>query len=330
MQAATAIRHLWQNRRGNVAVMAALTMPMVLCGLGLGIDYGMLTMQQRRLQQTADLAALVAASDVTHAQANILNYFQQNNLNMAVQTATGYVSNTVTLPLTDATAASKFEGIATMVLGTYVADPTVAIGNRFVSASAPYDAVKVTLRQTGTLTFAASFATPPSLGAVGTASTQKIAAFSIGSGLASVNNGLLNAILGGLLGTTVSLSAMDYNSLLSTNVNALSTMDSLATNLSLTAGSYSDLLNTQIKFSDLLNAVGGQSGLTTATQKAVQSLQTAANSAQIKLNLGSVLALGPTGQRAIGSGSHFSRRRQCHGPDQRSSPGRQRQQAGGP
>lgn len=299
------IRRLWRNRHGNVAVMAALTMPLVLFAMSLGLDYGMLTIQQRRLQQTADLAALVAASDVTNAQANLLNYFQQNNLNMAIQTSTSYVSNSGTLALTDPTASTKFDGIATMVMGTYVADSTVAVGNRFVASSAPYDAVKITLQQKGNLTFAASFATAPNLGAVGTASTQKVAALSIGSGLASLNNGLLNALLGGLLGTNLSLSVMDYNSLLSANVNALSTIDSLATNLSLTAGSYNDLLNTQIKFPDLLNAISGQTGLTTATKQAIQSIQTAANSAQIKLNLGSILSLGPAGQRIIGSGSHF-------------------------
>lgn len=302
----TAIRRFGRSERGNIAIMAAVTAPIILYTMSLGLDYGMLTLQQRRLQETADLSAIVAASDVTNAQANILNYFAKNNLNMAIQTATGYVSNTGTIQLNDSISVAKLEGIATMTLGTYVPDPTIALGNRFVSGATPYDAVKVSVRQPGSLVFAATFATPPTLQAVGTASTEKIAAFSIGSGLASVNNGLLNAILGGLLGTTLSLSAVDYNALLSTNVNALSVVDSLATNLNLTAGSYSDTLAANVKFGDLLNAIGGQAGLNTATKKAIQSVQTAANSAQLQLNVADILSLGPTSQRAIGTGSHLA------------------------
>jgi uncharacterized membrane protein len=306
MSVGNALSRFGRNDRGNIAIMAAVTAPFILYAMSLGLDYGMLTLQQRELQETADLSAIVAASDVTNAQANILNYFATNNLKMAIQTSTGYVSNSGTTPLSDTAAAAKFEGIATMTLGTYVADPTVALGSRFVSGATPYDAVKVAVRQSGGLVFAATFAKPPTLQAVGTASTQKVAAFSIGSGLAGVNNGLLNALLGGLLGTTLSLSAMDYNALLSTNVNALSVVDTLATNLSLTAGSYSDVLAANIKVSDFLNALGGQTGLNTATKKALQSLQTAANSAQLQLNVADILSLGPTSQRAIRTGPHLS------------------------
>lgn len=306
MAITTALRRLRHSERGNVAILAAVTAPLILYSMSLGLDYGMLTLQQQTLQETADLSAIVAASDVTNAQANILNYFAKNNLKMAIQTPTGYVSNTGTTPLSDTVAAAKFAGIATMTLGTYVADPTVAVGTRFVSGATPYDAVKVSIRQPGSLVFAATFTTPPTLQAVGTASTQKIAAFSIGSGLASVNNGLLNALLGGLLGTTLSLNVMDYNALLSTNVNALSVVDQLATNLSLTAGSYSDVLSANIKFSDFLNALGGQTGLNTATKKAIQTIQTTANSAQLNLNVADILSLGPTSQRLVGSGPHLS------------------------
>ncbi len=306
MPIGTILRRWTLSEQGNVAILAAITAPLILYCMSLGLDYGMLTLQQRRLQQTADLSAIVAASDVNNAQANILNYFSTNNLNMAVQTASGYVSNTGTSPLGDAVSAAKFDGIATITLGTYVADPTIALGSRFVPGATPYDAVKVKIEQTGGLIFAASFATPPTLQAVGTASTEKIAAFSIGSGLASVNNGLLNAVLGGLLGTSLSLSAMDYNALLSTKVNALSVTDKLATNLNLTAGSYADTLAADVKFGDVLNAIGGQAGLNSATRKAIQSVQTAANSAQLRLKLADILSLGPVAQRPTGSGSQIS------------------------
>lgn len=99
---------------------------------------------------------------------------------------------------------------------------------------------------------------------------------------------------------------MDYNALLSTKVNALSVADKLATNLNLTAGSYADTLAADVKFGDVLNAIGGQAGLNSATRKAIQSVQTAANSAQLRLKLADILSLGPVAQRPTGSGSQIS------------------------
>lgn len=49
------------NDKGNIAVMAALTMPMVIGGAGLGVETGYWYYQQLRLQQAADAAAYAAA-----------------------------------------------------------------------------------------------------------------------------------------------------------------------------------------------------------------------------------------------------------------------------
>lgn len=304
MRFQTLLRCIAREREGNIAIAAALTAPLILYGLSLGVDYGMLTLQQRQLQQTADLAAIIAASDVNNAQANMLTYFQQNNLDMAIRTDSGYASNKGNFSLTDSKGDGRFDGVATLSKGTYVPDPAVPLGSRFVAGAQPYNAVKVAVQQTGGLFFAAAISAPPKLMAVGTASTQKVAAFSIGSRLASVNEGLLNAVLGGLLGTTVSLKAMDYQSLISADVNALSVIDALATNVNLTAGSYNDLLATKVTLSDFLKAMGSQTGLSATAKKAIQTLQTAANTTQIKLDLADVLTLGPTGQRIVGSGSN--------------------------
>ena len=295
-----------RDRSGNVAIMAAIFAPILLYILALGVDYGLLTLQDRKLQQTADLSAIIAASDVTKAQANVLAYFQQNNLNMAVLTSNGYVSNNGTFALGDPTTASKFDGVATITTGTYTPTPSVAPSARFVAGATPPDAAKVAIQQTGGLYFASAFSQPPNLSASGTASTQKVAAFSIGSRLLSLNNGVVNALLNSLLGTNLSLSVMDYQSLASVDVNALSVVDTLATNLNLTAGSYSDTLNTQISYSDLLTALINQTGLSPSVSGLLRSIQNSANTTQIKLNLNSLLSLGPLGQRAIGSGSHLS------------------------
>ena len=62
------LRRLIDDRRGNIATLSALSLPLMIVSLALGVDYGYLTVQQRQLQATADLAAIAAASDVVEAE----------------------------------------------------------------------------------------------------------------------------------------------------------------------------------------------------------------------------------------------------------------------
>lgn len=66
---------------------------------------------------------------------------------------------------------------------------------------------------------------------------------------------MLNQLLGGLLGTKLSLSLMDYQSLLSAKVDAFSFLSALATQVNLTAGTYDQLLQGQVKLPDLVAAL---------------------------------------------------------------------------
>ena len=50
----------WDNK-GNIAVMASLTMPIIVGGAGLGVETGYWYYEQLRLQQAADAAAYAAA-----------------------------------------------------------------------------------------------------------------------------------------------------------------------------------------------------------------------------------------------------------------------------
>jgi len=62
-----------KDRRGNIAISAGLTAPLFIGILALGVDYGYLTLQKRQLQQTADLAAISAAANVTDAERRCSN-----------------------------------------------------------------------------------------------------------------------------------------------------------------------------------------------------------------------------------------------------------------
>jgi uncharacterized membrane protein len=87
-----------------------------------------------------------------------------------------------------------------------------------------------------------------------------MAAWSIGSRLASLDAGLLNAILGSLLGGEISLSLVDYNQIVGLDVGLLDFLDALALELDLTAGTYSDLLGAQVGLGDIGAALGSASG----------------------------------------------------------------------
>lgn len=96
----TRLRYLATDASGNIAIMAALSAPLILYSLGLGVDYGMMTLQQRRLQQLSDIGAIVAAADINHAADNLVANFDQNGLNIAVRTDTAYATKKGALPLT--------------------------------------------------------------------------------------------------------------------------------------------------------------------------------------------------------------------------------------
>ncbi|MBB3656988.1 putative membrane protein [Rhizobium sp. BK650] len=290
---------------GNIAITSALCAPLVLYTLGLGIDYGMMTLQQRRLQELSDLGAIVAASDINHAAQNLVTNFSQNGLNVAVKTANGYETKQGVKQLSGADL-ETFDAVANLVPGTYVADMSMALGSRFSPGIQPYDAARVDLSQKAELAFAAIFASAPTLSATGTASASKLVAFSIGSRLASLNDGVLNELLGSLLGTTISLKVADYTALAAANVELLSFLDTLATDLNLTAGSYDDVLATEISYPRLLTTLKKTRGLTSTTTKALDAIEKALGTTQVKLKLEDLLNLGTTGERLIGSGSHLS------------------------
>lgn len=54
----------WNNRKGNIAVMTALTLPVLVGGAGVGVETGYWYYEQLHLQQAADAAAYAAALEL--------------------------------------------------------------------------------------------------------------------------------------------------------------------------------------------------------------------------------------------------------------------------
>lgn len=233
---------LAHDRRGGVAVMAAVGGALACLMAGVVVDLGSVALQARRVQGAADLAALAAAADLDHAQAAAAATVQ-DNLGPGV----------VTVAAT----------------GLYRADPGTAPAARFAADALGPNAARVTVTAPATLYFGRYLLGRDDwpvtrTGTAATAASDPLAMIAIGSRLASLNAGLANQLLSGLTGSTVSLNLMDYRALADADVTLLDFTDALATDLDVRAGDYDALLEHQVdagRALDLLELLaGGQAG----------------------------------------------------------------------
>jgi uncharacterized membrane protein len=235
-----------------------------------------------------------------------LNNLQSNGTTAAVASGSNYMTSNGLVSVATANS-GQYETVANFVLGTYTADTSVPLANRFSSTgAAPYDSVKVTLTQKAVMPFASAFATPPTLSATGIASSERLAAFSIGSRLASLNGGILNQVLGALLGTQVSLKAVDYQSLISANVNLVSFLNLLATDIKLTGVSYNELLATDVTYDKILGALGKSTNLSSGVVTLINNLGKTLGTTQLTVKLQDIINLGPLGRNIVGTSPNMA------------------------
>lgn len=268
------------DQRGNIAIMSAGGMILAVCCAALGVDIGTIAADRRKTQAATDLAAIVAASNLSNA----------TNAAKAAVTSNNYP-------------ASALVGVE---LGTYTANSAVATQSRFVTpATGTANAARVSL-QTATPLYFSHFFTGSNnftIKTTATATTTAIASFSIGSRLASLNGGLLNSVLGSMLGTTLSLSVMDYNALLGARIDAFAFLSALATRVGLTGVTYDTLLNSNIKIGDVLAAALSAQQATNGSGTATTALSTisqASASVTTKIAPGKLIDAGPYANLIVG------------------------------
>jgi uncharacterized membrane protein len=268
------------DRDGNIAIITSIVMIVIIGGGALGVDVGKMFADRRKAQSTADIAALVAASDLTHAAAAAAAAVSQNNFN-------------ATAPI----------GVQP---GVYVANSSLSPSQRFTaSPAASANAVRVTLQTSTPLFFGRVLVGKDNftIQAVATATATPFASFAIGSRLLSVNGGLLNQILGQLLGTSLSLSVMDYQSLINANVDMFSFMNALATRMSVTGVTYNSLLSGNVQVGTVINALldseKAASGMSAAVT-ALSEIASALNGTTSKIPLSSLVNPGPYGTMTVG------------------------------
>ncbi|CAN7340141.1 TadG family pilus assembly protein [Bosea sp. LjRoot9] len=286
-----------KNERGGAALLFAAGI-FVLFGFGaMAVDVGSFFYEKRRQQTANDLAALAAAADLPRAKAAA----------QATAGSNGYPANTVLAVQT----------------GIYNADATIPVNNRFTpSTGTTANAVKVEMRGVTQMLLGRVLAASPSsttaqanttlasfssgdvpIGSSAIAVQDAQAAFAIGSRLAQLDGGLLNSLLSSLLGSSVSLSVMDYNGLAQARIDLFTFSKYLAVRANLSAVTYDDVLKANVKLGDVLyaaqQAARDNSTSSVTANDALSRLATTTASSTQRVDLTKLISFGPYGQTAL-------------------------------
>lgn len=271
------MKQLWRkfrrDERGNMAILFAFGFTVSALVSAVAVDAAALYHERRLLQAGVDLAAISAAADTSRA----------------TEIAQSVLAGARLL------APAGMDGL-TVVTGHY--DPSRPdIGSRFTPSGNPVNAVSVRVERPGTLHFANGFAPVPMVGAQAVAAISPQVSFSIGSRLASLNGGLTNAILSRLLGTTISLSVMDYRALADARVDAFDFLAALGQQLGVTAGTYDDVLAMKADAGKIAAALAALSAGPVRTT--LQAVAGAGSGNAVPLS--SLVSLGSLGDLHLGS-----------------------------
>lgn len=247
--------------QGIIAPMTAVMMAVLIGMVGLVTDASVWFADRRQLQDITDTAALAAAryaQSSTAASAAASTIFTQNGLDptkvlVSVQTG-NYCPNAAK------TVALRFQA-------------TSCVGGSTVP-----DALKLSTASDTQLYMSQLFLTGTRrISTTATAARINQAGLEAGSGVASLNGGVANAMLSALTGGSVSLSAAQYTGLLNTKLDTLTFLDALAAKVGISAGTYSSVLASNIGIGDLLDT---QIGVLAAQ---VQTVDVAAAVAAVRL-----------------------------------------------
>lgn len=281
-----ALTRFVDDRRGAVVVLAAIVLTVCLLLTAFAVDVASLYLERRRMQSLTDLAAITVATRMVAPESAAARFMAEN----------GYAGLTV----------SRQVGAgADLVLqtGNYRPDPEIPVEERFRPDTTPLNAARVTFSRPGRLYFSRSFMDEPMITTTGLAHASAEAAFSVGSRLLRVDGGIVNSLLGGLLGANLSLSVMDYEALLDTRISLFKFFDALASDLDMEVGTYDDLADAEVslaRIAALAAAIARSENARAAN--AMATLSGSGNAETLTVPLNRLVDLGQAGRLAIGTG----------------------------
>lgn len=262
------VRRLAGDRSANIAILMAGSLTMLIGTAALGVDAGLMFLERRQLQGIADAAAQAAAANPLVAR----------TVAERVLAANGHASASV----------------GTVTPGRYDADPATPPANRFVAGSSGANAVRVVVHGSVPTFFARAITHQSriAIDATATAARIDIAAYSLGSTVAAVDGGLANALLSGLAGTNLNLTAIDYNGLAAARVDVLGVTQALRTSLDLGGSSFAETLAHDVPLAKAVGAIAA----TLADPALAATVRTlAARLPDRTIRLSDAIDLGPLG-----------------------------------
>lgn len=217
------LRRFTRNEDGAVAIIVALMLTVLFGFVAFGVDLGQIYRDQNRLQAQADLAAMGAVVELESAEARAGTMLDRNG--------------------------STPDALKDLRFGRYMLDPNIPHEQRFTELQfleEGANAVQLDVSKATPLTFSWVLLNRDSidLNATATAMSPNGASFTLGSGLARINSQLS--------GANISLTAVDYKTLLGGQVTLLGFLDELGTEIGFESGNYVDLLDLDVGLPEVL------------------------------------------------------------------------------
>jgi len=269
----------WADRKGSISITAAVALPMIVGCTALAVDMGSIYLERRTSQSIADLAAINAAAYPDDAEAAARATLAANSLPRVKELI--------------------------VIKGNYVPDPAVAPFSRFKPGVEPFNAVRVEFANDARMYFASVLrAKAPEYRVSATASMANKAMFSVGTRLAAVRDGLANRILSSLVGTSVSLSAMDYEALVNANVRIDDVLNALSGELDITGASFDKVLDAKVTLAQFSRALAlAAEGSNDPAATALSNLARQLAGSTRRFEPRSILDLGTLGGLTTGEGT---------------------------
>ncbi|MBT0671296.1 hypothetical protein HT136_23270 [Novosphingobium profundi] len=263
------LQHLRRDRGGAVTVLLAGSLLMLMGAATVSVDLGSIYLAQRKLQGIADAAAMAAA--------------QETALTLRRSAAQGVITQSQEADVE----------VASLENGTYRQDKAIPVAQRFQTGG-DESAARIRLVQTVPLFFGRALGfKDATVTAQATAARLDMASYSLGSSLATVSDGIPNALLSSLIGTQLNLSVLDTQSLVNAQVDLLGFADALKAQVGAKNIAYAELFDTPLPLGDALRAIAS----TVADTQTVAVIdRIAATAPLVDVKLADVLDLGPYGR----------------------------------
>lgn len=278
-------RRFRRDNRGSIALVSTAGVLLTTLCAGFVADFASIHTTRRKAQTAADLAAISAAAQLADAPR---------------AAALSIAENGIAAP-----------GRLAVVTGLYEGDPARARESRFTAGAPAPNAVRVELETSARLVFGRFLLgrETQSVRVDAVAAESRSAGFTVGSRLARFEGGALNGLTNALLGTSLSLTAMDYEGLANARISLFGYLGALATEIDLVGGDWNSVLGASVSAGKAANAMAralaARGGADPRVEATLRDIAREADRANLATRTGALIHLGPYGRLARGDVPDF-------------------------